>query len=158
MSNRFARSAKEFHSAAVFLFSLSLRVWLVCLNVSECLEEGCWLRFSNAASTCRWSLWVICIPCDPGQWCWRAFVSLNADLHSFMGHNGDTVGGSHCISFCFSPWTFDYSLWQRQRCVCPKYYKLWNKMFWVHIHFWTPWLFISSLNGTWNLGEGNTHT
>lgn len=54
-------------------------------------------------------------------------------------------------------WTFD-CLWQRSKCVCPKYSTLWNKIFWRHIYFWIRMFIISSLNMSWNLGNGKTNT
>ena len=82
---------------------------------------------------------------DPGHGRWSSlFLPILSSLHEPYHHLSFKWKGS-LANFPWQPltgllsttdsWTFNYSLWQKSKCVCPKHYTHWNKIFWVNIHF-----------------------
>lgn len=66
-------------------------------------------------------------------------IPAASDLPSSRGKGG-TLNASLSTS------AFNYSLWRRRKCICPKRYKLWNTAFLLHIHFWSDVFIVSSCN------------
>lgn len=141
--------------------SLSPVEWLVCLNTSVRLGLA-GLPYTD--STC---LVPHCHLHHLWSWPWKLefFVSPSAFISSWALPTPlfQVKRQSNRFSLKAPPtgpfstldtWTFNYSLWPRSRCVCPKYYTLWNKICWMHIHFCIYMFSITS----WSVGKGKAKT
>ena len=144
MSIQCVQFGKEFPFIVLSFHLFSSVKW--CLWILLCMNTcvyWAWVDFFTLTLSAL-SL-NVCIAFDPGHGRWSSlFLPVLSSLHEPYHHLSFKWKGS-LANFPWQPptgllsttdtWTFNYSLWQKSKCVCPKHYTYWNKIFWVNIHF-----------------------